>query len=615
MSQVLNFRNDSSAAASLVDWELLNGIADPYLLSVLCQLLSEWIDRNPTMRPQVALLTHSPLKRTLREQLGRIADLAVIQFDDSTDAIAQLENAEPWLDFVVVLGSDLFESRLSEKNGLLALLHSAYFNLLKNGVFLCQLQNEANLTPQTLSTPLSKNPFRTFLDQLIPSGFFGTIYAENNTLQAFQHLFEVLGLQTSEHSSAIRIRAKLQKPVALAARRVTHRTTAAFRSRVGYRPRALIYNNYFHTAGGGERSTLDLALALDNLGFDVTLATAQLTDVCMEKLKASFGIPKSYNWPLKQYLSEVELAEAVRTENIELFVNHTFCSYMANPAPLGWYMVMFPYPNTADELQRLGSYQLIACNSHFTREYVHTRWAANLPTAVLAPPISETHISRNPVSLWEKEKLILTLGRFNVKGHNKCQLEAIQEFVKLSKQGVLDSEWRMVVAGYVNESPENNAYVDQCRAAAQDSNVEIRTNATLDSLQSLYRRASCLWQFTGIQLGFGKQPERCEHLGLVALDCYCYGVIPVVYHRGGMTHIVDHGSSGYCFADSDELKDVMSLLSSQFGKAFHQRLFVNCLQQADAHSFPAFKDSIENQLRQGMLAAKKNNRMTERAWL
>ena len=68
----------------------------------------------------------------------------------------------------------------------------------------------------------------------------------------------------------------------------------------------------------------------------------------------------------------------------------------------------------------------------------------------------------------------------------------------------------MVVAGYVNESPENNAYVDQCRAAAQDSNVEIRTNATLDSLQSLYRRASCLWQFTGIQLGFGKQPERCQ---------------------------------------------------------------------------------------------------------
>ena len=88
---------------------------------------------------------------------------------------------------------------------------------------------------------------------------------------------------------------------------------------------------------------------------------------------------------------------------------------------------------------------------------------------------------------------------------------------------------------------------------------------------------------------------------MVALDCYTYGVIPIVYHRGGMTHIIEHGKNGFCFADLDELKKIMELLDKRVGGSFHRRMFTNCQQQAESYSFPAFKDQIENYLRREMV--------------
>ena len=296
--------------------------------------------------------------------------------------------------------------------------------------------------------------------------------------------------------------------------------------------------------------------------------------------------------PLSEFSSEQEIGEFLLREGIDLFVNHTSCSFMPNPAPFGIYMAMFPLEFSAEKSAALSSYQFICCNSHFTRFYVRRRWGENLNSVVIPPPISEVHLSQNSISFDQKEKLIINVGRFNVGGHQKCQDQAIRAFGELNQQGILDSSWQLTVAGHVNRSPENDAYLESCRRAADGLNVEVLTNISLAELCALYRRASALWQFTGVNLPFGVNPGHCEHLGLVALDSFAYGVIPIAYQRGGMSYFIKHGVNGFVFSDIAELAEIMKLISDSYRSSAHRSLFENSVQSKTDFTFEAFRRRI-----------------------
>lgn len=359
---------------------------------------------------------------------------------------------------------------------------------------------------------------------------------------------------------------------------------------------ALIYNNYFPTAGGGERSALDVALALDQLGFDIVLATAQIINANLDEIVKPFGVQGYQNWKFLEFESEDQLANWVQEADCELFVNHTFGSSMYNPARYGVYVAMFPHFVSEVQRAQLHSYDFVACNSAFTENYVKMRWGSELQTQVLVPPISTKGVPQLPQSVAQKEKLIIVVGRFNVNGHNKKQLDAIQAFIRLRDAQVLDGSWKMVVTGHVNESPENEAYLAQCRATAAHYNIEIIPNIAFAALQALYFRASCLWQFTGFGLPFGEKPEHCEHLGLVALDCFIYGVIPIVYQRSGVSLLMRHGIEGYSFGTQTELGEIMTVVDDSLQSDFHEFIFNNLKQQATSFSFEFFRDSFGAQL-------------------
>jgi len=355
---------------------------------------------------------------------------------------------------------------------------------------------------------------------------------------------------------------------------------------------ALIYNNFFETRGGGERSSLDLALALEALGFDVALASAQTCSVSVQELNQSFGISEEHQWPLYEFSSETELEEFIAGERFDVFVNHTSCSFMPNRASCGIYMAMFPLVSPPAAKTALRTYDAIACNSPFTKNYVLRRWGRDLNVVVIPPPVSKVHQAKKP-EFEQKEALILNVGRFNVFGHNKCQLEAVRTFSQFVEDGVVDPSWKLLVAGHVNESPETNDYVQQCRdAAGAAANIEIRTNISLGELCLCYQRASVVWQFTGIGLLFGEKPGNCEHLGLAALDGFAYGAIPVVYHRGGMTYFIKHGFNGYCFGSAEELAQITRLLAHSFGTEFHRKLFDYTCESVQYFTFDVFKSKI-----------------------
>jgi glycosyltransferase involved in cell wall biosynthesis len=359
----------------------------------------------------------------------------------------------------------------------------------------------------------------------------------------------------------------------------------------------MLYNNYLATAGGGERSSLHFASALSDLGYSITFAVDQAVGLRLDDVMRPFGIEAREEWSLREYRGIGELYHSVINDGFEVFVNHTYNSFARNYAPIGFYSAMFPSPIGAAERECLGTYRNILCISSFTEQYVRRYWGEDLSTDILVPPISELHFERPEAGVAGKERLILCVGRFNVFGHNKNQLEAIRAFRSFIDGGILGRDWRLVIVGHINPNPETLDYVARCRALAEGYPIEIFTNLPLSELQSLYRRASYLWQLTGLGLDFGETPELCEHLGLVALDCFPYGVLPIAYQRTGVNSIIEEGRSGYTFANVEDLGTIMQQADSSFGTSFHE-FQAECARRAgQRHTFSAYREQLEKLLR------------------
>lgn len=357
--------------------------------------------------------------------------------------------------------------------------------------------------------------------------------------------------------------------------------------------RALVYNRYLHTAGGGERLTLDWCLALSKIGYRVTFVTDSSFDRTLQDLCAVFGIPADVDWRLERIDDERDIGQFCAEQKFDLFVNGTFCSSLPNPAPVGIYSLMFPQYLPAQDRVNLSTYQRVLCISEFSKIFTHLWWGNEFPVQVLPPPISDSHMKASGIEFARKEKLILNVGRFNVDGHCKRQLDAIQTFNRLLAQGVLDKEWQLYCVGNLNAGAENLRYLGRCRYEA-GSNVRIETDVSFERLQDLYRRACVLWQFTGSHLKVGVTPQHCEHLGLVAMDSMCYGALPMVYERSGVGYMIEHGKSGFVFGSTDELGAIMSSLGRAFGSDAHQNLFTQTRNAAQKLGFESFVGKLDS---------------------
>lgn len=356
--------------------------------------------------------------------------------------------------------------------------------------------------------------------------------------------------------------------------------------------RALIYNNYLHTVGGGERACLDACLALESLGYNIALATASSFSGSIENICSIFGLKPQHTWDLVKIKDEDELAAFCRENPCDVFVNSTFCSSMPNPAQIGFYMLMFP-PIIGDaEKSRLRTYQKILINSEFSSIYLASLWGKDFPCAVVPPPISKAHFE-GETDFKSKTPTILLVGRFNVDGHCKCQLEAIRAFNKLKKSQVLTPEWRLQLAGNLNPGNENEVYLERCRREA-GVDVDIEINVPFARLQELYARSTCLWQFTGVDYRLGENAQFCEHLGLVALDALCYGTVPIVYQRSGVSFMIDYGKNGFMFRDEAELTQVMSFIGRAYQTAEHERFFWAARQSAARYGFESFVGTLKS---------------------
>ena len=126
----------------------------------------------------------------------------------------------------------------------------------------------------------------------------------------------------------------------------------------------------------------------------------------------------------------------------------------------------------------------------------------------------------------EKDKLILTVGRFSSSSQFKRQDLLIDAFKELLKSGARG--WRMVIVGKVEDS-QSLKIISGLRSKIKGLPIAIKTDLEHERLRLLYGKSSVYWHAAGYGADLDKFPERAEHFGISTVEAMAAGAIPLSF--------------------------------------------------------------------------------------
>ncbi|MGB1142169.1 MAG: glycosyltransferase, partial [Halioglobus sp.] len=237
---------------------------------------------------------------------------------------------------------------------------------------------------------------------------------------------------------------------------------------------------------------------------------------------------------------------ARETLNYDIFINANMLGKVNPLSPQSIFVCHFPDQEKTRFFQ-VDQYDHLIINGDYTGSWVRKRWDLE-PTEKLYPPVNMFNPESTPE---DKEKIILSVARFEISGSKK-QAELARSWGEMCRKNPeATAGWRLVMIG--GSTPENT-YVDEVEEAivkAGNPPVEIIANAELRQIRDHYRRASIFWHACGLD---EERPERVEHFGMTTVESMQNCCVPVVIDGGGQREIVVHGECGYRFGDLEELK-------------------------------------------------------------
>jgi glycosyltransferase involved in cell wall biosynthesis len=304
--------------------------------------------------------------------------------------------------------------------------------------------------------------------------------------------------------------------------------------------------------GGGERYLLTAAEALWQIG-DVDFLCPRVVDV--DRLQRDLGLDLSrvrfvpHPWRrfhgLRDWLRrppyDLFLALDNHLEPMQVCLGRRGILHLQTPP--------YPSPFRAPLRSRvkLRSYDVVVCNSDFTRRWAARRGTAGLPVRVVHPPI-DLDLYRPQV----KKPVILSVGRFFVGRHEKKHALLIDCFRDLVRGG-LDG-WELHLAGSIRaHEPEHVEYLEHLRRQAMDLPVRFFVDAPLQEMRRLYGEAAIYWHATGHGVNEDEHPQHLEHFGMAVAEAMAAEAIPVVIRKGGLTEIVVDGENGFLWDEPSEL--------------------------------------------------------------
>lgn len=310
------------------------------------------------------------------------------------------------------------------------------------------------------------------------------------------------------------------------------------------------YNPYLWTRGGGERYFLEAASLLTNR-HEVEIVVPRgpgLVDELVDDLSNMFNL----NLSKLEFVQEasprqhLRAASALRGYDGSLTVTNR---YPPGGVPRPHVSILqFPWGvATWSHARRWAAARAFRnCDRVVTYSEFVAKWVDSIPSghSICVPP----GVRSVPSANFEKECIILAVGRFSAGGHNKKHRALIDAFGQLAEEL---PGWRLVLVGAARA--QDSTYIDVLRSAASGLDIEFRLNAPHADLEFLYQSAQFLWHATGYGEDAGRHPELMEHFGIVVVEAMSAGCVPIVFNGGGPPSIVERGCSGIVWSDLTEL--------------------------------------------------------------
>lgn len=236
---------------------------------------------------------------------------------------------------------------------------------------------------------------------------------------------------------------------------------------------------------------------------------------------------------------------------------------------------------------KLGSYDVVLCNSEYTRRWAIRHGTNGLPTRVVHPPIDVDLYQRAT-----KRPMILSVGRFFVGRHEKKHDLSIDAFRELVESGLRG--WELVLAGSLRAgNAEHTAYLEQLRDRARGLPVRFVVDATLLELRHLYAEANLYWHATGFGVDEELHPQYLEHFGMAIVEAMAAGAIPIVIGKGGPLEILHSGEDGFSWTTEAELIR-LTLDLARRPEADLTRLRERAVENAQRFAKPRFAEQIRS---------------------
>lgn len=317
--------------------------------------------------------------------------------------------------------------------------------------------------------------------------------------------------------------------------------------------KALIFDPYLNTLGGGERYSLVFGLELLKLGFQVELAWDK--PETMAEAEDRFGLnfsglrlnPSSYLL-CKNKTSILKRIQFTSQYDTIFWVSDGGIPLLFSKDKFVHFQVPFNKLGGAKILNKIKSLFVtkFIYNSEFTKKVVE-KSVLKSKGVVIHPPIDTDAFSSG-----KKENIILSVARFSSKMTSKKQdllIKAFKVFVKKNPGYSL-----ILMGGSLNGTSE----VETLKEQAKGYDVQILPNPSFKDLQSAYSKAKFFWHAAGFGVDEEKSPEKVEHFGMTTVEAMSAGCIPIVINKGGQKEVVVSGESGFLVEDEQQMAEKTS---------------------------------------------------------
>lgn len=311
--------------------------------------------------------------------------------------------------------------------------------------------------------------------------------------------------------------------------------------------KALIFDPYLDTLGGGERYVFSFALGLIANGYSVVLAWPTRKELMAAEQRFGLDLSQITIDPdahvlCSQKTAYTERLSFTKAYDLIFWVSDGSLPFLFSKNNLIHLQVPFKKIGGNSTITNLKTVFIkkFVYNSQFTRNVLEKHLQKD-KGFILYPPIDTENFVPG-----KKENLILSVARFDSPSHSKRQDVLVEAFRLLSKT---TNDYKLILAGGFMGDEQ---VLKKLKKSAEGLNVEFIFNPDFNSLKELYSRAKFFWHAAGYEINEQTDPEKVEHFGMATVEAMASGAIPVVIAKGGQKEIVTPGT-GYLCEDAAEI--------------------------------------------------------------